>query len=641
MRKAALPMQSMSRWVLTVWLAWGGAGLARDAAAAGTTWYVRVDGGTPDQCTGQVDAPYPGSGSNQPCAWDHPFRALPPGGMPRIAGGDTLIIGPGSYRMGHGAPGADACSSAYPWDCHMPPVPSGPGPTTPTRILGAGWNDGCANKPELWGAERAYTILNLSGATNVEIGCLELSDHLGCAEFHSGSIPCPREEFPYGDWCPRGLYAEDSANVYLHDLDIHGMAYAGIHAGRLTDWRVENVRLAGNGWVGWDGDILGDDGNTGMMFFTNVVVEWNGCGETYPDGQPTGCWAQTAGGYGDGLGTGETGGNWVFENCEFLHNTSDGLDLLYVRRTGSSIRIRNTMAEGNAGNQIKTAGPTTIENCIAVGNCGFFENQPFTHSVDPCRALGNTLSLDLQTGDQVTVANSTITGEGDCLLLAVFGGTTPDGTERVVLRNNIFLGHTDYHQPFENTCLTYSQDFAGDPFDMDYSIIENVKGNPCPVGTNDICGSPLLAGMTLGAFDAMPLSNSPAIDAGVVLANIGVDYAGVQRPLDGRHDGTNVWDIGAYEYIHPLADSDGDGMRDADEMVAGSDATNAASLLELGGVVSGDGPLLDWWGVKRRVYDLQYAPSATDIWEAVSVATNLAGTNGWMTFTNPVPSAHR
>ena len=46
------------------------------------------------ECTGLRNAPYPGSGTDQPCAWDHPFRALPPNSAARIAGGDisTRII---------------------------------------------------------------------------------------------------------------------------------------------------------------------------------------------------------------------------------------------------------------------------------------------------------------------------------------------------------------------------------------------------------------------------------------------------------------------------------------------------------------------------------------------------------------------
>ncbi len=73
------------------------------------------------------------------------------------------------------------------------------------------------------------------------------------------ALACERDTYPYGDWAADGLYAEDAANVTLRHLDIHGLASAGVHAGRLTDWTVEDVRIAGNGWVGWEGDIDGDD----------------------------------------------------------------------------------------------------------------------------------------------------------------------------------------------------------------------------------------------------------------------------------------------------------------------------------------------------------------------------------------------
>ena len=612
-----------------------------ESAAWGVTYYVRPDGGSTQQCTGLVDAPYPGSGECQPCAWDHPFRALPPGGEPRIAGGDTLIIGPGSYRMGYGAPETEACSSSYPWDCYMPPVPSGPDPQHPTRILGAGWNSGCTNKPELWGAERSAFIFNLTGVTNVEIGCLELTDREGCVEFHSGGIPCPRDAYPYGDWCPRGIYAEDARNVYLHDLDIHGLAHSGIHAGRLADWTVENVRLAGNGWAGWDGDIDGDDGNSGVMFFSGFVVEWNGCGESWPAGQPTGCWAQTAGGYGDGFGTGHTGGNWIFEDSVFRYNTSDGLDLLYVTRTGSFITISRTLAEGNAGNQLKSAGPTHIENCVVVGHCAFFDGKTFTFNVDDCRALGNAVSLSLARGDQASIINSTITGEGDCLIIASCMDASCDGTESVYLRNNILLGHTDFLQPFENTCLTYTEGFPGNPVDMNHSVIHNVKNDPCPVGSDDLCEDPKLAGMDLDAFNARLLSNSPAIDGGASAQAPGDDFAGVSRPLDGDFDGTNRHDIGAHEYVHPLADSDGDGMGDGDEVVAGTDATNRNAFFRIETIRAEPEVCMGWEGISGRRYDVFAAPRVTGIWEAVAGATNLPGADAGLWFTNAFPDEAR
>ncbi|PKO22759.1 MAG: hypothetical protein CVU38_07755 [Chloroflexi bacterium HGW-Chloroflexi-1] len=506
--------------------------------AQGNAYYVRTDGGSAEQCTGLADAPYPGSGAHQPCAWDHPFRALPPGGAPRISGGDTLRIGPGSYRMGYDAPETSVnCDAGGAYDCLMPPIPSGPSPANPTRVLGDS-----QNPPELWGAERPWFIVNLTDSSNVELGYLEITDHSGCVEFHP-SLACERDTPPYGDWASYGLYAEDSANVYLHDLNIHGLAAGGVHAGRLTDWTVERVRVAGNGSVGWDGDLwdaLGDS-NSGTLAFRHWTVEWNGCGETYPGGQPVGCWAQSAGGYGDGFATGLSGGHWLIEDSIIRYNTSDGLDFLYIREAGSSITIRRTLAEGNAGNQVKNfRGPFLIENSIIVGNCAFFDGQPFTYNVDNCRAMGNALALGLTAGDQVTVTNNTFTSEGDCLVTAEFYDGNGTGAERVLLRNNIFQGQVDFQQPFENTCLVYQETFPANPFDMDYSIINNVKDNLCP-GAHDQCGvTPGLVNTGTDTFDAHLWSNSPAIDAALATAAPLNDFNGNAR------DATP--DIGAYEY---------------------------------------------------------------------------------------------
>ncbi len=507
-----------------------------------TVYYVRPDGGSPEQCTGLVNAPYPGHGLHQPCAWDHPFRALPPGGPPRIQGGDTLIIAAGSYMMGYGAPGADntdVCHRAYPWGCHMPPIPSGPDAQHPTRILGQGWDQGCPNPPELWGTQRADLILNLTGSQNVEIACLEITDHSSCVEFHaSPSWRCERDTYPYGEWAATGLYAADASHITLRHLNIHGLAHAGVWAGRLRDWTVENVRIAGNGWVGWDGDIDGEDTNGGTLIFRHWTVEWNGCAETYPEESHRGCWAQSAGGYGDGVGTGRTGGHWIIEDSVFRYNTSDGLDLLYVREPNTSIVIRRTLAVGNAGNGIKTNGNVIIENSVIVGNCGFFQNKPFTYHVDHCRAAGNALSLTLRANTSAQVINNTITGHGDCLAEVICEGSCT-GTERVVLRNNIFIGHQEFLDPNDQTCFVYTEGFPQHPVDIGYSIVYHTKG-ACPPGDHVQCQDPLVQEGDENAFDGRLRAGSPAIDAGLASVAPRVDITG--RPRDAHPD------IGAYEY---------------------------------------------------------------------------------------------
>ncbi|MBN2551079.1 MAG: hypothetical protein JXB15_18095, partial [Anaerolineales bacterium] len=281
----------------------------------------------------------------------------------------------------------------------------------------------------------------------------------------------------------------------------------------------------------------------------------NGCGETYPGGEPAGCWGQEAGGYGDGVGTGDTGGDWIIEDSAFLHNTSDGLDLLY-HTLGGSITLNRVHAEGNAGNQIKVAGQAKISNSLLVGNCAFFENQPFTYWVDHCRALGSSLLLSFTGGEQISILNSTIYGQGDGLVGAgPREGFTCSGAERITARNTIFLGSADYFDPGDITFLFYQEGCGSLKLDSDYDIIYNAKNVECnqpgdytSSGPHDLCQDPQLVGPLSGlAYGMQPAASSPAVDAGDPQICPVVDLLGSPRPADGNGDGSPGCDIGAYE----------------------------------------------------------------------------------------------
>ncbi len=511
--------------------------------AAGTTYFVRTDGGDPVRCTGTADAPDPGSGTGMACAWDHPFRALPPVGPLRLAGGDTLVVGPGSYRMGYGAPGDDGCDAAGSFECHLPPLPDGLDAMHPTRILGAGWDQGCPSPPELWGAERPWQILDLTATDHAEVACLELTDRSDCIEFHADpGIACERDSPPYGDWASAGIAAADSTGVRLADLDVHGLAAAGIHAGRLTDWTVERVRIAGNGWVGWDGDLGGPSSNSGDLTFRDVEVAWNGCGEDWQlDTVVTeSCWAQQLGGYGDGIGLADTEGRWLLEDVRVHHNTSDGIDLLYLVGS-SSLEARRVRSWGNAGNPFKASGDVVLENSLLVADCAFFDGLPHMTGGDHCRAGGNALALALYAGSTVTVTNTTITGEGDCLMEIECRDGSCDGSESVTVRNALFTGGPDWTQPGDETCLYWWDDgsLPADPADFDYGLFFEVKGDPCP-GAHSVCGlDPELVDRRLDTFDGHLTPGSPAVDAGTPAAAPATDLDGTPRDA--------MPDVGAYE----------------------------------------------------------------------------------------------
>ncbi len=135
---------------------------------------------------------------------------------------------------------------------------------------------------------------------------------------------------------------------------------------------------------------------------------------------------------------------------------------------------------------------------------------------------------------------------------------------------------------------------------------------------------------------------SPCVDAGTNLWDELVDIDGTPRPLDGNNDGIARHDMGAYEYVHPDADSDADGLkdtnelynvgtnptkfdtdedafRDGDEVAAGTNPLDIESYLRLCPLGFDNGkPLLSWTTVYGKGYWVQRASSlASGIWTNV------------------------
>jgi hypothetical protein len=455
-------------------------------ATQAATHYVRTDGGDAEQCDGSADRSLAEAGNTRQCAWSHPFHALPPGAEPRIRGGDTLRIGPGEYRMGLGAPGSERCHPEFSWDCHVPPVPSGPSQQQPTRITGAAPDGTCGSRPQLWGAERATMVLNLHGSVHVEVACLEITDHASCVENHchggqcGGPVQrCERQRAPYGDWSGTGISARDASDVTLRELDIHGLALRGVHAGRVRDWRLQDVRIVGNGWSGWDGDLGEDSSNSGTLHFERIEIGWNGCVEQWPARTMSGCWGQQAGGYGDGLGTAATGGHWVFEAVQVHHNASDGLDLLYLR-PGASVQVRRSRLRGNAGNQFKASGRVLLEDSIVRGNCTALAQFGLARG-DHCRAGGTAVAIMSANGGRAVLRRNRVEGEGDCLVVVEEG----DDDSRVELHGNDLRGGPMWDGSGRLSCGFYAHRSEASLALRD-NLFARVRNAQCPEGNR--CG---------------------------------------------------------------------------------------------------------------------------------------------------------
>ena len=91
---------------------------------------------------------------------------------------------------------------------------------------------------------------------------------------------------------------------------------------------------------------------------------------------------------------------------------------------------------------------------------------------------------------------------------------------------------------------------------------------------------------------------SPCIDAGTSYLAPSTDIVGTPRPLDGNSNGVARVDLGAYEYVHATADTDGDGLSDAEEInTYGTDPlkadTDGDGLLDGYEVANGFDPLVN------------------------------------------------
>src|SRR5665213_1690297 len=326
---------------------------AASASSGSHTWYIRPDGGDRKQCTGTVDAAYRGKGSNQPCAFNHPYHLFTNGEYNNkawvVEGGDTIIVRGGPYRMGYKGPNPKdywGNCPGNPYGCSMPPLPSGT-PDHPTRLLGENYQS-CNKKTQLFGGYALGVIVNLSGSKNIDVECLELTDHAECTRVgagHPASEGC-RSDAPLSDYAGVGISTNsETANVLLKNLDIHGLTSRGIIGAIGGEVTADHVRIAFNGGGGWDFD----DGRgtksapDAFVHASYLTVEWNGCNEEYPITHAVpafSCFDENSGGYGDGVGTPGTPLNFTCDHCVFRYNTQDGLDLLHVH--GSLITVTNS-----------------------------------------------------------------------------------------------------------------------------------------------------------------------------------------------------------------------------------------------------------------------------------------------------------
>lgn len=499
-----------------------------------TTWYVRDDGaayGTDStHCNGQTDAAYvTNSGPNCAVASLYDIMSWSSGnGTMRIGAGDTVIIGdptttPGSYMIGLNRSAVlSGCNTSFPYACTLDPIPTGTS-LNYTKLYGRHYKDGCAQKTQIWGSQGATKNLDLSNHQYIDIECLELTDHSSCG-FREGGNQCS-EAYPadVGNYSRTGLNQQGAQNIILKNIDIHGMAYEGIH-GSVINLTLDHVNLDGNHEAGFDYDDTSSGGTgelSGVVNVSYTKTRFSGCTEAYPRSASfntadyNDCVDQnSSGGYGDGWGGSAiaAGSVWTIKNSEWSHNVQDGLDNLHSV-TNYTMNIDKSLFEGNDGNQLKFSfsGPITITNTIFVANCTYFSATSKTFapgSFVDCRANGTPISGVPGAGASLKIVNSTFyTANGVSGSAAIeLNNGSGNGTETYTFSNNINRSNDAGWTLYYNGLTGGPAQTALNNAANDHVEIYNFQSNPCPSGTGNLCAS---NPQFVGAMSATADSNVP------------------------------------------------------------------------------------------------------------------------------------
>jgi parallel beta-helix repeat protein len=267
----------------------------------------------------------------------------------------------------------------------------------------------------------------------------------------------------------------------------------------------------------------------------------------------------------------------------------------------------------------------TLDRCLILGNSAPTGGGVFQSTLKNCVVLSNSASIG-GGAYRSTIVNCTLTANS-----ANTGGGAYEGG----LNNSIAVNNSAVNNDGPNYTPASSLSFC--------------CTSPLPVGPGNITNTPLFINFAGGNLRL--LSNSPCINAGLNSA------APTSPDLDGnpRIDGGTV-DMGAFEFPGPAstlsyawsqqfgfptdgsadyADPDTDGMNNWQEWRAGTNPTNAASLLRLSNPVRTNADIvITWQSVTNRVYYLEVSGgfAATPFFQPL--ANNIPGQAGTTSYTD-------
>ena len=379
---------------------------------------------------------------------------------------------------------------------------------------------------------------------------------------------------------------------------------------------------------------------------------------------------------------GTTNGNAAVR-CVYL--TNNAVLSGFTLTNGATRSAGDTVHEQFGGGVWCESAQGTVSNCVIVGNSSFFSGGGASQgTLNNCTLSGNLARANgggatLSTLNNCRLSGNSATNGGgaasgilaNCMLNGNFAAFSGGGADQCKLFNCTVSGNSALYGAggvrgalgfiaSAINCVIYDN-IA--PIDANYdpSVTPFYSCTmPLPAGgKGSFTNAPLFVDQAGGDFHLQP--TSPCINSG------GNSYVVGSYDLDGnaRIQGGTV-DVGAYEVQNPASvlsyawlqqfglavdgsadftDADGDGMNNWQEWLAGTNPTNAASLLKLAAPALASGRVtLSWSSVTNRSYFVQ---RATDLNVPAPFSllqgniTGLAGSTSFMDTNAPSAAYYR
>jgi hypothetical protein len=322
-------------------------------------------------------------------------------------------------------------------------------------------------------------------------------------------------------------------------------------------------------------------------------------------------------------------------NCILSCNISSSISPNpYVRGGGgaawavldSCILSNNSAAYGGGG-----AYGSTLNNCVIWGNSALADGGGVAGStLNNCLVVSNSCSGSGGGAEGGSLHNCTIV-RNSADQYGGGAGLGPAANCIIYYNSGTFVWSDNYDLIMTNCCTTF------------IDMVNASHGN--------ITNEPLFVNLVAGDFHLQ--SNSPCINSG----NNGFVMGVTDLDVNPRIVGGTV-DIGAYEYQTPVshisyawlqqyglpittntdtADPDGDGMNNYQEWMAGTNPTNALSVLAMLTPVPTNNPaglVVSWESVNNRRYFLESSTNLAAQPAFSTTQSNIIGQTGTTSFTD-------